>query len=195
MPELNPKVDAFLAREKRWSSEMSELRKIALSCALTEEMKWGKPCYTLDDKNVVLIHGFKQYCAYLFFKGALLKDPQGILITQTEHVQAARQIRFTQVGEIVKLKATLKRYIQQAIEVEKAGLSVAFKKTSEFAVPSELQIRLDRSAALKKAFASLTPGRQRAYLLHFGSAKQSATRAARIEKHLSRILEGKGLDD
>jgi uncharacterized protein YdeI (YjbR/CyaY-like superfamily) len=195
MPKLNPKVDAFLAREKRWSSEMRELRKIALSCALTEELKWGKPCYALDDKNVVLIHGFKHYCAYLFFKGALLKDPQGILITQTEHVQAARQTRFTHVAEIVKLRATLKRYIQQAIAVEKAGVSVTFKKTSEFTVPSELRLRLDRSTALKKAFSSLTPGRQRAYLLHFGSAKQSATRVSRIEKHIPRILEGKGLDD
>ena len=195
MSELNPKVDAFLRREKRWPAEMAELRKIALACKLGEELKWGTPCYTLAGKNIVLIHGFKAYCAYLFFKGALLKDPRGILIIQTENVQAARQIRFTDVREIVKLKSTLKDYIEEAIAVEKAGLKVAFRKTAEVAVPSEFQIRLDGSPALKQAFAALTPGRQRAYLLHFGSAKQSQTRESRIEKQMPRILAGKGLDD
>jgi uncharacterized protein YdeI (YjbR/CyaY-like superfamily) len=195
MSALDPKVDAFLGRERRWRSEMTELRKIALSCKLTEELKWGTPCYALDGKNVVLIHGFKEYCAYLFFKGALLKDPRGILIIQTPNVQASRQIRFLQVKEIVKLKSTLKAYIQEAIEVEKAGLKVARKKPAEIPVPHEFRLRLDGSPALTKAFEGLTPGRQRGYLLHFGSAKQSKTRASRIEKHIPRILAGRGLDD
>ena len=195
MGKPNPKVDAFLRREKRWSDEMAELRKIALSCKLSEELKWGQPCYTLDGKNIVLIHGFKKYCAYLFFKGVLLKDPQSILIIQTDNVQAARQIRFTHIREIVKLKSTLKTYIQEAIEVEKTGLKVAFRKTGEFAVPEEFRSRLDGSRALRKAFDALTPGRQRAYLLHFGSAKQPQTRDSRIAKQIPRILEGKGLDD
>jgi uncharacterized protein YdeI (YjbR/CyaY-like superfamily) len=195
MSEPNAKVDAFLKREKRWTAEMVELRKIALSCKLTEELKWGKPCYALDDKNVVLIHGFKDYCAYLFFKGALLKDPHGLLVIQTENVQSARQIRFTKLQDIVKRKSVLKAYIQEAMEIEKAGLKVAFKKTEEFAVPSEFQNRLDGSPALKQAFEALTPGRRRGYLLHFGSAKQSKTREARIDKQIPRILTGKGLDD
>jgi len=195
MGKPNPKVDAFLRREKRWSDEMAELRKIALSCELSEELKWGQPCYTLDGKNIVLIHGFKNYCAYLFFKGVLLKDPQSILIIQTDNVQAARQIRFTHIREIVKLRPTLKTYIQEAIEVEKTGLKVAFRKTGEFAVPEEFRSRLDGSPALRKAFDALTPGRQRAYLLYFGSAKQPKTRESRIAKHIPRILDGKGLDD
>jgi len=195
MGKPNPKVDAFLRREKRWSDEMAELRKIALSCELSEELKWGQPCYTLDGKNIVLIHGFKKYCAYLFFKGVLLKDPQSILIIQTDNVQAARQIRFTHIREIVKLRPTLKTYIQEAIEVEKTGLKVAFRKTGEFAVPEEFRSRLDGSPALRKAFDALTPGRQRAYLLYFGSAKQPKTRESRIAKHIPRILDGKGLDD
>lgn len=195
MRARNPKVDAFLQREGRWPAEMAELRRIALSCGLTEELKWGQPCYCLGEKNVVLIHGFKEYCAYLFFKGALLKDPQGILVRQTENVQAARQVRFTAVGEIVRRRAVLKAYIQEAIDVENAGLKVKRRETSEFAVPEEFRTRLDRSAALRTAFAALTPGRQRAYLLHFASAKQAKTRSARIEKQVPRILEGKGLTD
>jgi uncharacterized protein YdeI (YjbR/CyaY-like superfamily) len=195
MSERNAKVDAVLRKEGRWSAEMEELRKIALSCKLTEDLKWGQPCYSHNGKNIVLIHGFKEYCAYLFFKGALLKDPEGLLVIQTANVQSARQVRFAEKAEIGRLKAVLKAYIQEAIAVEKAGLEVALKKTSEFAVPEELQARLDESAALKEAFEALTPGRQRAYLLHFASAKQSKTRQARIEKHIPRILEGKGLDD
>lgn len=193
--ETNPKIDAYLSKEKKWQEEMEILRAIALSCPLTEEMKWGQPCYSFDGANVVLIHGFKEYCAFLFFKGALLKDPKGILIQQTETVQAARQVRFTNVREIVKVKSSLKAYIQEAIEVEKAGLKVTYKKTAEFTVPEEFQNRLDKEPALKRAFAALTPGRQRAYLFHFASAKQSKTRDSRIDKCTPQILKGKGLDD
>jgi uncharacterized protein YdeI (YjbR/CyaY-like superfamily) len=195
MIEPNPKVDAFLDRENRWPAEMAELRRIVLSCGLDEDLKWGQPCYSMDGKNIVLIHGFKDYCACLFFKGALLKDPEGILVVQTENVQSGRQVRFTGVRGIVERQAVLKAYIEEAMEVEKAGLKVAFKKTTEFVVPEEFQAMLDGSPALRKAFESLTPGRQRAYLLHFASAKQARTRDARIEKHLPRILVGKGLDD
>ncbi len=162
---------------------------------MTEELKWGWPCYTLGKSNVVLIHGFKDYCALLFFKGALLKDPNGILIRQTENVQAGRQVRFTSVREIDELEAILKATIHEAIEVEKAGLKVDFKKASEFKMPEEFQNKLDENPALKAAFAALTPGRQRAYLLHFSAPKQSQTRASRIEKRLPQILDGKGLDD
>jgi uncharacterized protein YdeI (YjbR/CyaY-like superfamily) len=171
------------------------LRAIVLDCGLTEELKWGVPCYTFQKSNIVLIHVFKEYCAYLFFKGALLNDAKGILVQQTENVQAARQIRFTNVKEIVKLKATLKAYIYEAIEVEKAGLKVELKKTNEFTMPEEFQTKLDRTPALKKAFHALTPGRQRGYLLYFASAKQSKTRESRIEKYVPQILKGKGLDD
>ncbi len=192
---MNPKVDAYLSKAKKWKEEFEALRMIALDCQLTEELKWGVPCYTFQDSNVMLIHGFKEYCALLFFKGALLKDAKRILITQTENTQAARQIRFTNVEEIIKMKSVLKSYIAEAIKVEKSGLKVPFKKTAEFAMPDEFKNKLDTIPALKTAFESLTPGRQRAYLLHFSSAKQSKTREARIEKCMPQILNGKGLDD
>ena len=195
MNKTNPKVDAFLRRQDAWHDEMAELRKIALSCGLAEEMKWGQPCYAAHGGNIVLIHGFKTYCAYLFLKGALLKDPEGILVQQTENVQSARQIRFTEVSQIVARKAVLKRYLLEAIEVEKGGLKVEFKTAAQFEVPEEFQAALDGKPALKKAFEALTPGRRKAYLLHFADAKQSKTRAARVEKHIPRILEGLGLDD
>ncbi|BCZ82228.1 hypothetical protein PTKU64_59030 [Paraburkholderia terrae] len=192
---MNPKVDAYIAKLKQWREETEKLRAIVLECPVTEELKWGVPCYTVDDKNVVLIHGFKEYCAILFVKGALLKDPKGILIQQTENVQSARQVRFTSLQEIVKLQSVLKTYIRAAIEVEKAGLKVAHKSTEEFEVAEEFQTRLDKLPKLKTAFEALTPGRQRAYLLHFSSAKQSKTRESRIEKCMPLILEGKGLND
>ena len=195
MSKRNPKVDAFLSRTKQWQEEFKKLSTIILNCGLTEEFKWGCPCYTFKDTNIVLIHGFKEYCALLFFKGALLKDPEGILIQQTKNVQAARQIRFTNVREIVKLTPILKSYIQEAIEVEKSGLKVKFKKTSEFDVPEEFQYRLDEFPALKTAFDALTPGRQRAYLFYFSQPKQSKTRKSRVEKYVPQILNGKGLDD
>jgi len=191
----NPKVDAFLSKAKQWREEFETLRMIALDCGLTEELKWGKPCYTFQNSNVVLIHGFKEYCALLFMKGALLKDSQGILVQQTENVQAARQARFTNVQEIVKLKPVLKVYIQEAIAVEKAGLEVTFKKTSEFNMPEEFRKKLNEMPALKTAFEALTPGRQRGYLLYFSAAKQSQTREARIEKCLDWIFDGMGLND
>ena len=192
---MNPKVDAFLSKPKKWQEEFKKLRKIALACRLTEELKWGKPCYRFQRSNIVLIHGFKEYCALLFFKGALLKDAKGILIQQTENVQSARQIRFTNVREIVELEPILKAYVQEAIAVEKAGLKVPFKKTSEFAIPEEFQKELDKMPALKTAFKSLTPGRQRGYLLYFSAPKQSKTRQSRIEKCMKQILKGKGLND
>ena len=195
MNKTNPKVDFFFNKAKQWREEFEKLRKIVLDCGLTEELKWGHPCYTFENSNIVLIHGFKQYCALLFFKGALLKDPERILVQQTENVQASRQIRFTSVREIAKMKATLKAYIKQAIEIEKAGLKVNLKKTEEFKVPEEFQNKLDRTPELKTAFKALTPGRQRAYLLYFSSAKQSKTRESRIEKYLQQILNGKGLND
>lgn len=195
MSKTNPKVDAFLRKQKNWKDEFERLRTIILSCGLTEELKWGTPCYTFQNRNVVLMHGFKEYCALLFFKGALLKDPDRVLIQQTQHVQSARQIRFTSVREIVKMKTTLKAYLAEAVEIEKSGLKVNFRKTSEFTVPGEFQTKLDKSAALKKAFRALTPGRQRAYLLYFSTPKQSKTRESRIEKSTSQILAGKGLDD
>lgn len=191
----NPKVDWYFSKDEKWSEESRKLRAIALGCGLSEELRWGKPCYTFEKSNIVLIHGFKEYCALLFFKGALLKDPQGILIQQTENVQAARQIRFTNIQEIESLAPALKAYIREAIEVEKAGLKVSLKKTSEFTIPEEFQGQLDKSSALKKAFAALTPGRQRGYLLYFSGAKQSKTREARVEKCVPQILTGKGLDD
>ena len=196
MNKMNPKVDAFLTRRGgKWQAEFEKLRKIILECPLTEDLKWGAPCYTFENRNVVLMHGFKEYCGLLFFKGALLRDPEGILIRQTETVQSVRQIRFTSVREIVKLKTILKAYILEAIEVERAGLKVNFKKTAEFSVAEEFQNKLDKSPALKRAFNALTPGRQREYLLHFSSAKQAKTREARVEKWTPQILKGKGMDD
>lgn len=191
----NPKVDFFFDKANNWYEELVLMRKIALECQLSEELKWGSPCYTYKENNVVLIHSFKEYCAFLFFKGALLKDTDGILIQQSENVQAARQIRFTNLQEIVDLKAILKTYIYQAVEIENAGLKVELKETSDFAVSEEFQKKLDEMPNLQKAFHSLTPGRQRAYLLHFSQPKQSTTREARVEKNIPNILEGKGLKD
>ena len=191
MKLTNAKVDWFFNKAGKWQAEYEKLRTICLDCGLTEELKWGKPCYRYRESNIVLIHGFKNYCALLFFKGALLKDPNGILIQQTENVQAARQIRFTDVREIVEMELILKSFIKEAIELEKAGLEVSYKKTSEFAIPEEFQNRLDESAELKTAFHGLTPGRQRGYLLYFSAAKQSKTREARIAKCEQQILERK----
>ncbi|NEN80879.1 YdeI/OmpD-associated family protein [Paenibacillus elgii] len=193
--KTNPKVDEFLSKAKTWKEEYEKLRNIVLDCELTEEFKWMHPCYTFENKNIVLIHGFKEYCALLFQKGVLLKDAHGILIQQTENVQAARQIRFTNVQEIVEMEGILKAYIQEAIEVEKAGLEVNFKKTTEFIVPEELQNKFDEFPALKTAFEALTPGRQRAYILYFSEPKQSKTRESRVEKYMQHILNGKGLND
>ncbi|MFZ6776005.1 YdeI/OmpD-associated family protein [Undibacterium sp. Ji83W] len=192
---MNPKVDAYVSKAKKWKEEIEQLRSIVLECPVTEELKWGNPCYTYDDNNVVLIHVFKEYAALLFFKGALMKDAKGLLIQQTENTQATRQLRFTSVSEITKLKAAIKAYVKEAIAVEKAGLKVEFKKTAEFNLPEEFQIKLDGMPALKKAFEALTPGRQKAYLLHFSAAKQSKTRESRVEKAIPQILDGKGLDD
>ncbi|TKI59137.1 hypothetical protein E8L90_29140 [Brevibacillus antibioticus] len=193
--KTNPKVDEFLSKAKKWKAEYEKLRSIVLDCELTEDFKWMHPCYTFEKKNIVLIHGFKEYCALLFQKGALLKDPHGILIQQTENVQAARQIRFTNVEEIMEIQSILKAYIQEAIEVEKAGLEVDFKKHEEYIIPEELQNKWNEIPALKTAFEALTPGRQRAYLLHFSAPKQAKTREARIEKCMQQILDGKGLND
>ena len=195
MNRMNPKVDFYFSKAKKWQEEFEKLRTIILDCGLTEELKWGCPCYTFEKTNIVLIHGFKEYCALLFFKGALLKDPKGILIQQTKNVQSGRQIRFTSVREIVKMKPILKAYIYEAIEVEKAGLKVNFKKTTEFIIPEEFQDKLDEIPALKTAFDALTPGRQRAYVLYFSAPKQSKTREARIGKFMQQILSGKGLND
>ena len=192
---MNPKADFFFVKAKQWKEEYEHLRQIALECGLTEEVKWGCPCYVDEDRNVVLIHGFKEYCAFLFFKGALMKDPKKILIQQTKNVQAARQIRLTSVEEILKKKAVLQSYIREAMKIEKAGLKVEMKTTQEFEMPEEFRAVLKKNAAVKKAFGALTPGRQRAYLLYFGSAKQSATRMARIEKAVPDILKGRGLND
>ena len=192
---MNPKVDFFFKKAKAWQEEYEKLRRIILDLPLTEELRWGKPCYTFEKNNIVLIHGFKDYCALLFFKGALLKDAKGILIQQTENVQAARQIRFTNIREILELEPILKTYIYEAIEVEKAGLEVNYKKVSEFKIPEEFQNELNNNPALKRAFASLTPGRRRGYILYFSGAKQSKTREARVKKCMRKILNGKGLDD
>ena len=192
---MNPTVDFYFKKAKAWQAEQEKLRKIVLHCGLTEELKWGVPCYTFQKTNVVLIHAFKEYCALLFFKGALLHDAHGILIQQTKNVQAARQIRFTGVRDIVKLKTILQAYIYEAIEVEKAGLKVNFKKTTQFIIPEEFQNNLDEIPALKTAFDALTPGRQRAYNLYFSAPKQSKTRESRVEKCMQQILNGKGLDD
>jgi uncharacterized protein YdeI (YjbR/CyaY-like superfamily) len=195
MNRMNPKVDTFLNKAKKWQEEFKKLRMIVLDCGLTEELKWGVPCYTFQKSNIVLMHGFKEYCALLFVKGALLKDAKAILITQTEHTQAARQIRFTNVREIAEMEPTLKAYVHEAIEVEKAGLKVDFKKTIEYTIPEEFQKKLDENSALKTAFDALTPGRQRAYILYFSAPKQSKTRESRVEKYTKQILNGKGLND
>ena len=194
MNTMNPKVDVFFSKAKKWREEFETLRRIILDCRLTEELRWGKPCYTFQNSNIVLIHGFKEYCALLFMKGALLKDANGILIQQTKNVQAARQIRFTNVREIAGMETILKAYVQEAIAVEKTGLKVNYKKNPE-PVPEELQNKLDEIPALKTAFDALTPGRQRAYILYFSAAKQSKTRESRVEKCMPQILNGKGLDD
>ena len=192
---MNPKVDFYFSKAKKWQDELEKLRMIVLDCGLTEELKWGVPCYTLQKSNIVLMHVFKEYCALLFFKGALLKDAKGILIQQTKNVQAARQIRFTSDREIVKMKPIVKAYIHEAIGVEKAGLKVDLKKTKEFTITEEFQNKLDENRALKTAFKALTPGRQRGYLLYFSAPKQSKTRESRIKKCMQKILNGKGLND
>ena len=195
MNKQNAKVEPYFSEAKKWQEELAKLRTIVLDCQLTEEMKWGVPCYTFQENNIVLIHVFKEYCALLFIKGALLKDTNGILIQQTNNTQAGRQIRFTSVQEIEKMEPVLKAYIQEAIEVEKAGLKVEFKKTTEFIIPEEFQKKLEKIPELKTAFEALTPGRQRAYLLYFSQPKQSKTRESRIEKYFQQILNGKGLND
>lgn len=191
----NSKIDPFFSKAKQWKDEFQKLREIVLDCELTEDFKWMHPCYTYKNNNIVLIHGFKEYCALLFHKGALLKDPHRILIQQTENVQAARQLRFTSVEQIDEMQLIIKTYIDEAIEVEKAGLQVEFKKNTEYAIPEELQNKFVEIPDLKVAFEALTPGRQRGYLLYFSGAKQSKTRESRIEKYLPHILDGKGMDD
>jgi uncharacterized protein YdeI (YjbR/CyaY-like superfamily) len=192
---MNPKVDFYFEKNTKWQKEIEKMRTIALDCGLTEELKWGCPCYTYENSNIVLIHVFKEYCAYLFFKGAILNDPEGILVQQTENVQAARQIRFTNVKDIIKMERSLKAYIYEAIEVERAGLKVKLKKTAAFKMPEEFKKKLDKMPSLKKAFEALTPGRQRGYLLYFSSAKQAKTREERVAKYTKQILQGKGLED
>jgi len=192
---MNSKVDFYFNKAKKWQEAVTLLREIALDCGLSEELKWGVPCYTFQGKNIVLIHDFKEYCAFLFFKGVLLKDAEGILIRQTEHVQSARQIRFTNALTVLEMKVNLKAYIFEAVEVEQAGLKVELKKTAAYAIPAEFQDKLEHIPNLKTAFEALTPGRQRAYLLHFSAPKQAKTRAARIEKVIPQILSGKGLED
>jgi uncharacterized protein YdeI (YjbR/CyaY-like superfamily) len=195
MDRTNPKVDEFIQKSKKWQEEFEQLRTILLDCQLSETLKWGKPCYTFDKSNIVIIQGFKEYCALLFVKGSLLKDANGILIQQTENVQAARQVRFTNLPEIEAIEPILKAYVIEAIEVEKAGLKVEYKPTSEYKIPEEFQKKLDEIPALKTAFEALTPGRQRAYILHFSQPKQSKTRESRVEKSIPQILSGKGLND
>src|SRR6185503_11894920 len=195
MKNMNPKVDWFFAKDTQWQKEYEKLRMIILDCGLMEELKWGCPCYTFENTNIALIHGFKEYCAVLFFKGALLNDPNGILIQQTKNVQSARQIRFTNVREIVKMEKILKAYVYEAIEVERVGLKVKLKETSDFKIPEEFQKKLNKSSALKTAFNALTPGRQRQYIFYFSQPKQSKTRESRVEKYTKQILIGKGLND
>jgi uncharacterized protein YdeI (YjbR/CyaY-like superfamily) len=192
---MDPKVDAFLSKAKKWREEMTLLREIILECKLQEDFKWLHPCYTHNNANIVLIHGFKEYCAILFFKGVLIDDNKKVLVQQTVNVQDRRQMRFTNVAAIRKQRATIKDYIKQAIKIEQAGLKVEYKKTSEFPMPIEFERRLEKHRKLKTAFEKLTPGRQRGYLLYFSSAKQEATRESRIEKYAEKILEGKGLED
>ncbi len=195
MNEMNPKVDFYFSKAKNWKEEINKVRTIVLDCRLTEELKWGCPCYTFQKSNIVLLHVFKEYCALLFFKGALLQDDNAILIQQTENVQSARQVRFTNIGEIIKLEPILKAYIFEAIEVEKMGLKVNFKKSTELIFPEEFQNEVNKNPALKIAFDTLTPGRQRAYNLYFSQPKQSKTRESRVEKCMQQILAGKGLND
>src|SRR5258706_8217357 len=192
---MSPKVDWYFSKNGKWQEEIRRLRTIVLECDLVEELKWGCPCYTFQKSNIVLIHVFKEYCALLFFKGVLLKDKKKILIQQTENVQVARQIRFTNLREVVKLEKTLKAYIYEAVEVEEAGLKVNLKKTTDFKVPEEFQSKLDKNRSLKKAFNALTPGLQRAYLFYFSQPKLSKTRDSRVEKYMQQILDGRGLDD
>jgi uncharacterized protein YdeI (YjbR/CyaY-like superfamily) len=192
---MNPEVNWFFTKKSKWQTANAELRMLVLDCGLTETLKWGCPCYTHDDNNILLIHGFKDYCALLFMQGALLKDPAGILVQQTQNVQAARQLRFANLQEIEKSQASILAYIREAIEIDKAGLKMELKKTSEFNMPEEFQLALDEMPELKTAFEALTPGRQRGYLLYFSAAKQSKTRIARIEKYIPQILDGKGLED
>lgn len=192
---MNPKVDQYIVEVNRWEEEIRTLRTILLDCELVEELKWGSPCYTFQDRNIVLIHTFKEYCALLFFKGALLSDVDDILVQQTDNVQATRQIRFTSTREIVKLESAVKAYVYEAIEVEKAGLKVPLKETSEYPISEEFQKKLEELPALKSAFDALTPGRQRGYLLHFSAPRQSKTRESRVEKCVQQILDGKGLND
>ncbi|WP_019419123.1 YdeI/OmpD-associated family protein [Paenibacillus sp. OSY-SE] len=193
--KMNPKVDIFLSKTNKWQEETEKLRSIILDCQLTEELKWGKPCYTSEGSNIVIIQGFKEFCALMFFKGVLLHDPNGILVQIGENTQAGRQIRFTNVQEIVEMDTILKAYIHEAIEVEKAGLKVEFKKSTDLILPEEFQNKLDENPALKTAFEALTPGRQRAYVMHFSAPKQSKTRESRVEKCVQQILNGKGLND
>lgn len=195
MNDMNPKVDWYFVKNKKWQKEIETLRTIALDYELTEELKWGCPCYSYQENNIVLIHVFKEYCAFLFFKGVLLKDSKSILIQQTKNVQVARQARFTNAQQVVKMKSTLKAYIREAIAVEKAGLKVELKKTTEFTMPEEFKNKLKESRDLKAAFYALTPGRQRGYLLYFSQAKQAKTREARVAKYTKHILAGKGLED
>ena len=195
MNSINPKVDFYFSKTNNWQNEIKKLRTIILDCNLAEELKWGCPCYTFEKSNIILIHVFKEYCALLFFKGTLLKDTKGILIQQTENVQSARQVRFTNIQQIVKLELILKAYIYEAVEVEEAGLKVELKKTTEYSIPEEFQKQLNKKPALKKAFDALTPGRQRGYMLYFSAPKQSKTRESRIEKCMPQILDGKGLND
>lgn len=192
---MNPKVDFYFDKAGKWQNEVALMRKLVLDCGLTEDLKWGVPCYIYGDANIVLIHVFKEYCAFLFFKGALLSDTEGVLIQQSERVQAARQVRFTDVKQITTQAKVLKAYIYEAIEVEKAGLKVQLKKTEEYAIPEEFKAKLDELPALNTAFYALTPGRQRAYLLHFAAPKQAKTRESRIEKSIPQIMLGKGLND
>lgn len=192
---MNPAVDFYFTKADKWQSATEQLRKVILSCGLTEELKWGSPCYTFQKSNIILIHVFKEYCAVLFFKGALLNDPDNILVQQTANVQAARQVRFTNVREVTTMARTLRAYIYEAIEIEKAGLKVTLKETEAFSIPEEFKTKLNKNHKLKKAFEALTPGRQRGYLLHFTAPKQSKTRELRIEKNIPHILAGKGLND
>ncbi|PBI83031.1 hypothetical protein BSF41_46250 [Flavobacterium sp. ACN2] len=191
----NSKVDFYFEKAEKWKAEIEQMREIVLDCHLSEELKWGSPCYTFEKANIVLIHYFKEYCAFLFFKGALMKDPENILIQQSDNVQAARQVRFTNVQDILAKKEILKKYIFEAAEIEKSGQKVEMKKVSDFEIAEELQNKFNSDADLKKAFYALTPGRQRAYLLHFSQPKQSKTREARVEKNIPRIVDGKGLND
>ena len=195
MSRANPKVNFHFDKAEKWHDELEKLRTIALDCGLTEELKWGCPCYTFQKANIILLHVFKEYCAVLFFKGALLDDAEGVLVQQTKNVQAPRQMRFANIHEIVEQDSILRAYIHEAIRVEKAGLKVGLKKTTEFAVAEEFQKQLDKNKNLKKAFEALTPGTQRAYLLHFSAPKQSKTRESRVKKYTQQILAGKGLND